>query len=792
MIGQWLTHGGSIRRKRSEFKGGIFAKSPYTAYDESVMDFPSPPSLLAVTQFLFALGLLAAGYIRKENSRLFRYMLVAWVFALTQSFFLLFYSETPTPTGPIHNLMEGLGIWSFSFFLWSYDALEGWRFSLLTLILLLLIVLFLFLASLMELPLWLIYLLLGAAYLYLYGTKLRSHFQYFPYRTGDENYLLIVTALAMLGQFFLHNPTLHQDLSIYLGYALTGLYACLSIRLLNVHPNQALGAALFKERDKILLRIRVNPDLSLEIKPRKALHQEYASKLEEHEDLIQEYLQRNPEGGGAIIPNLPTKTAFLMREYTSPPSYQVTIRNETQTGFLLDTGTTHIMRRLFEYFPGQVFLCSGTGVIYDIYHVRHKTFHPLPSVGESIWDWFDEESWESKNLLTLSHRQTYVKAEKQKLAVTVEILPTGIGQGHYNYLVLVSQEKLRAQDSWQKTLSGMDVQLKWRPHPTLYLNQEGLTEALNEPFRRHFACLLPLEKIQPQHPRLLFSQDFWQKQKQYFKKILISKTLLEYEVFLESLTSEEPRLFHVIAEPLPSNHDLEGFLITYIPLTEIQAEMQKLKEAQKQQNSSPKENQALQEHLEQNSRIPLNSVFGMMELLGETSLDEEQKEYLRMLQTSIKDFLFMNNEILHQDPDNLLQTSKPESNSLSEIFAKTERILTPFFAPDKISLQWPREMPRLYAPPALLQSFLFLLTQHLLSLPGHQDMAVSFRRREELMSLIFTLRNPVEPEWKKLDLSSIKPYLEPLQASLNLSHRKEELNPGSGFLRCTLMDSEHR
>jgi hypothetical protein len=29
--------------------------------------------------------------------------------------------------------------------------------------------------------------------------------------------------------------------------------------------------------------------------------------------------------------------------------------------------------------------------------------------------------------------------------------------------------------------------------------------------------------------------------------------------------------------------------------------MQKLKEAQKQQNSSPKENQALQEHLEQNS-----------------------------------------------------------------------------------------------------------------------------------------------------------------------------------------------
>jgi CheY-like chemotaxis protein len=28
---------------------------------------------------------------------------------------------------------------------------------------------------------------------------------------------------------------------------------------------------------------------------------------------------------------------------------------------------------------------------------------------------------------------------------------------------------------------------------------------------------------------------------------------------------------------------------------------------------------------------------------------------------------------------------------------------------------------------------------------------------------------------EKLDLSSIKPYLEPLQASLNLSHRKEEL-----------------
>jgi CheY-like chemotaxis protein len=741
-----------------------------------VIDLSSDAFLLAFFHFLLTLSLLAYGLLFQKGSRPFRYLLVAWSFTLAQSVLMFFMDANLLPSAQLQYLLEGLGIWSFAFFLWAYSALENHRFSLHQLLLLLAVVMFLFLASVFTLPLWLVHLLVGISYALLLGNKVYSYAQYFPYRSKAEHALLALTVLAMVAQFHGYMPSLPSNIRALFIYLVTGLYIALTIRIFNLRTNHAMGASLIKERDKVQLTIKINTDQSLEIKPQKVQFLEYAQIMQNQADLIQEYLQRHPEGGGLLVPKLPTKTAFIIREYTMPPSFQVIIRHEAQTGFLQDTGTTHIMRRIFEYFPGQVFLCSGTGVIYEIYHVKHKTFHPLPSVGESLWDWFEGDGLESNNLLTLSHRKTRVTGQPEGQEVRVEVLPTGMGKGHYNYLVLVAPENSAHREEWYKPVSNIQQRLNWRSHPTLFLNNEGLVEAVNKPFESYFPLKLPLQKDQPLHPRLLFSKDFWQSQKHHFKQLILGQTPEEYEVSLLRADSGEEGLFHVLAETMPPALNMEGFLITYIPLPAIQKEMEKLKAQNEDLPGREPKNTELIELLDQNSRIPLNSVFGMMELLEETPLDQEQQGYLHMLQTSMKDFLSINNDIIQQDPQAILRSSPPETNDLGEIFAKIRRMLIPFLSLHHNAISWTKEFPPLESSPILLQSFLFLLVQHLMSLQENQRLRVAHRGTKGTYTLLFSLSHPEGLNTTALDLKALGPYLNPLGASLSVNQGQEELH----------------
>ncbi len=104
----------------------------------------------------------------------------------------------------------------------------------------------------------------------------------------------------------------------------------------------------------------------------------------------------------------------------------------------------------------------------------------------------------------------------------------------------------------------------------------------------------------------------------------------------------------VLVTGVPRWHNNEpiGFIDTIVDLTERKEMEQALREARDQALEASRMQSSFLANMSHEIRTPLNGVLGMAELLGETELDEEQREFIDIINTSSVALLSIINDIL--------------------------------------------------------------------------------------------------------------------------------------------------
>jgi PAS domain S-box-containing protein len=206
-------------------------------------------------------------------------------------------------------------------------------------------------------------------------------------------------------------------------------------------------------------------------------------------------------------------------------------------------------------------------------------------------------------------------------------------------------ERKRTEETLNKSQQELTSVFKNSPEALIYHDEQGTILKINPRFTEVFGYTLNELKGRNINEGMIFPRD---ETKEESKKI--TQTVLEKgSVRIEAMRKKKDgTLFPVIisASPIIVKGKSKGIIAIYSDITKEKLAEKEIIKAKKEAELANQAKSAFLASMSHEIRTPINAIIGMGELMKNTTLNDEQKEYLDMLKISADNLLNVINDVL--------------------------------------------------------------------------------------------------------------------------------------------------
>jgi len=206
-------------------------------------------------------------------------------------------------------------------------------------------------------------------------------------------------------------------------------------------------------------------------------------------------------------------------------------------------------------------------------------------------------------------------------------------------------ERKQIEENLSKSQQELASVFKSSPESLIYHDEQGTILKINPRFTEVFGYTLNELEGRNINEGMIFPQD---KTKEESKKI--TQTALEKgSVRIEAIRKKKDgTLFPVVisASPIIVKGKSKGIIAIYSDITKEKLAEKEIIKAKKEAELANQAKSAFLASMSHEIRTPMNAIIGMGELIKNTTLNDEQKEYLDMLRISADNLLNVINDVL--------------------------------------------------------------------------------------------------------------------------------------------------
>ncbi len=206
-------------------------------------------------------------------------------------------------------------------------------------------------------------------------------------------------------------------------------------------------------------------------------------------------------------------------------------------------------------------------------------------------------------------------------------------------------ERKQIEETLNKSQQELTSVFKNSPEALIYHDEQGTILKINPRFTEVFGYTLNELKGRNINEGMIFPRD---ETKEESKKI--TQTVLEKgSVRIEAMRKKKDgTLFPVIisASPIIVKGKSKGIIAIYSDITKEKLAEKEIIKAKKEAELANQAKSAFLASMSHEIRTPINAIIGMGELMKNTTLNDEQKEYLDMLKISADNLLNVINDVL--------------------------------------------------------------------------------------------------------------------------------------------------
>jgi PAS domain S-box-containing protein len=206
-------------------------------------------------------------------------------------------------------------------------------------------------------------------------------------------------------------------------------------------------------------------------------------------------------------------------------------------------------------------------------------------------------------------------------------------------------ERKQIEENLSKSQQELTSVFKSSPESLIYHDEQGTILKINPRFTEVFGYTLDELKGRNINEGLIFPRDKTKEESKKITQIALEKGSIRIEAIRKK---KDGTLFPVVisASPIIVKGKSKGIIAIYSDITKEKLAEKEIIKAKKEAELANQAKSAFLASMSHEIRTPMNAIIGMGELMKNTTLNDEQKEYLDMLRISADNLLNVINDVL--------------------------------------------------------------------------------------------------------------------------------------------------
>ena len=206
-------------------------------------------------------------------------------------------------------------------------------------------------------------------------------------------------------------------------------------------------------------------------------------------------------------------------------------------------------------------------------------------------------------------------------------------------------ERIQIEENLSKSQQELTSVFKSSPESLIYHDEQGTILKINPRFTEVFGYTLDDLKGRNINEGMIFPRDKTKEESKKITQITLEKGSIRIEAIRKK---KDGTLFPVVisASPIIVKGKSKGIIAIYSDITKEKLAEKEIIKAKKEAELANQAKSAFLASMSHEIRTPMNAIIGMGELMKNTTLNDEQKEYLDMLRISADNLLNVINDVL--------------------------------------------------------------------------------------------------------------------------------------------------
>ena len=206
-------------------------------------------------------------------------------------------------------------------------------------------------------------------------------------------------------------------------------------------------------------------------------------------------------------------------------------------------------------------------------------------------------------------------------------------------------ERKQIEETLNKSQQELTSVFKSSPESLIYHDEQGTILKINPRFTEVFGYTLNELEGRNINEGMIFPRDKTKEESKKITQTVLEKGLIRIETIRKK---KDGTLFPVVisASPIIIKGKSKGIIAIYSDITKEKLAEKEIIKAKKEAELANQAKSAFLASMSHEIRTPMNAIIGMGELMKNTTLNDEQKEYLDMLRISADNLLNVINDVL--------------------------------------------------------------------------------------------------------------------------------------------------
>ena len=206
-------------------------------------------------------------------------------------------------------------------------------------------------------------------------------------------------------------------------------------------------------------------------------------------------------------------------------------------------------------------------------------------------------------------------------------------------------ERKQIEETLNKSQQELTSVFKSSPESLIYHDEQGTILKINPRFTEVFGYTLNELEGRNINEGMIFPRDKTKEESNKITQTVFEKGLVRIETIRKK---KDGTLFPVVisASPIIIKGKSKGIIAIYSDITKEKLAEKEIIKAKKEAELANQAKSAFLASMSHEIRTPMNAIIGMGELMKNTTLNDEQKEYLDMLRISADNLLNVINDVL--------------------------------------------------------------------------------------------------------------------------------------------------